>query len=717
MISIQNLILNFVGTQDKPHAIQAKIAESHAVQCGFDTPGIVCSMFALLLNNKQPSMTEVERSLIGNISRCNGYRAVLEGFKAFTTCSTNEREKFEPTLPNLHHEILEPITFNGKGVTWYSVPSMAWLKTLQIKHPDALVVYGIPDNKDLAGASTVLDVSRVEHLKKDSRGHYEISANVTITEFIQKLKEITSQSNSCVLLEAVCALETTKTAQYRNVVALGDALKECRELQVLLIALGTGLLIHAAPHCKIMKLIGSDKIIPIREAFGNFQNFFIKSLNIPAFSKEENLLFYRVADRKANCYNTRVGAFRMTMEKNKVISAKACLGSNVHGLKELESFGGYLKGVSCNDLNIIKEKIGKLSVDKVYKGIMNTFCHDLSMNANNTHDEMKSFYENRAVARKQMTSTQFRDCVVGDFKDSIAPLGKPVPSTQALCCATGQALFAMDIPILGNELYLALVTSTIAYGKIKSIDATEAMKQKGVEKFICAKDVPEGGNSVKVTHYNDEMIFAEEMVEFEGHVIGAIIAKDEKTARRAAKMVKVQYEEMTPIVSLEDAIAKDSVMTAPVNEVCLDFSKGDLKAALDSSEKIITGHAQTPRQEHFYEEINNVLVVPGEDDELDVYAPAPAIFLTQSIMAGVLRIPLHKINVYCKRVGCSYGGRFTRTVLFTSLVGLAAKIMKRPIRSQLTRAEDIRIMGQRGEFIGKYTAGVRDGKLTGAKFE
>ena len=211
--TLQILILNFVGTQDKPHAIQAKIAESHAVQCGFDTPGIVCSMFALLLNNKQPSMTEVERSLIGNISRCNGYRAVLEGFKAFTTCSTNEREKFEPTLPNLHHEILEPITFNGKGVTWYSVPSMAWLKTLQIKHPDALVVYGIPDNKDLVGASTVLDVSRVEHLKKDSRGHYEISANVTITEFIQKLKEITSQSNSCVLLEAVCALETTKTAK------------------------------------------------------------------------------------------------------------------------------------------------------------------------------------------------------------------------------------------------------------------------------------------------------------------------------------------------------------------------------------------------------------------------------------------------------------------------------------------------------------------------
>ena len=673
-------------------------------------------MFALLLNNSQPTMDEIERSLVGNISRCNGYRAVLEAFKAFTTCATNESNKFEPTLPKLQADILEPLVFNGMDVTWYVVPSMAWLKTLQIKHQDAMIVYGIPCLDDLKGTKTVLDVSRVGHSKKEGRGHYEVSANLTITEFIAKLKEITSVSNSCVLMEAIYALETTKTSQYRNARALGDAIKDCFELQVLLLSLGTTISILAAPHCKIMKFLGGDKAVPFKEALSNFHNFSVKSLNIPAFCKEENLLFYRIADRKANGHNVRCGAFLFSMEKKKLNSANASFGSKVRGVKEIEGFGGHLKGVACDDLNLLKEKVGKLSVDKLYKGIMDTFLLEVSMNANNTHNEMTSFFENRAVKKKQISSTQFKDCVVGDLKDCSAPFGRPVPSLQALSCATGQAAFTGDIPFQSHELALALVLSTIAYGKIKDIDASEALEMKGVERFICAKDVPEGCNSIKLMHFKDEHLFAEDMVEYEGDVIGAILAKDEKTARRAAALVKVQYEEMVPVVSLQDAIAKNTIMEAP--EVCLDFAKGDINTALENSEKVISGSISTPRQEHFYEETNNILVVPtGEDDEFDIYLPTPSQFLVQTICAAVLMLPCHKLNVYTKRIGCSYGGKFARTVPFAAIVAFASKLVKKPIRAQLTRDEDIKLTGQRGEFIGKYTAGVRDGKLMGAKFE
>ena len=69
------------------------------------------------------------------------------------------------------------------------------------------------------------------------------------------------------------------------------------------------------------------------------------------------------------------------------------------------------------------------------------------------------------------------------------------------------------------------------------------------------------------------------------------------------------------------------------------------------------------------------------------------------------------------RVGCSYGGRFTRFSPWLALVAFVAQALDRPVRCRLRREEDIRISGQRGEFIGNYSVGVKEGKIMGAKFE
>uniref|UniRef100_T1GQG1 2Fe-2S ferredoxin-type domain-containing protein n=1 Tax=Megaselia scalaris TaxID=36166 RepID=T1GQG1_MEGSC len=82
------------STRSKLHPVQERIAKSHGSQCGFCTPGIVMSMYALLRSLPQPSMKDMEVAFQGNLCRCTGYRPIIEGYKTFTkefACGMGEK--------------------------------------------------------------------------------------------------------------------------------------------------------------------------------------------------------------------------------------------------------------------------------------------------------------------------------------------------------------------------------------------------------------------------------------------------------------------------------------------------------------------------------------------------------------------------------------------------------------------------------------------------
>ena len=700
------------GSTNAPHRLQTVLAECHAVQCGMDSPGIVVSMMGLLVNNPHPTMTEIERNLVGNISRCNGYRAVLEAYKEFATAPNKEREAFEAKLPQLPEAPKDPITFLGKDITWHLVPSMFWLKTLQAKHADAGLIYGVPFLHELQGFKIVLDVSRAEHLQKKVKSHHEFSANLTITEFVEQLHEILSVSNYCVIQECINVLNNTKTMQYRNTRALGDAIKDCLELQVLFMCLHTKLSINASPHCKIMKFVGTEKTITVEEALDHLEKFSVKSIHVPVFTKDQQLMFVKVSDRKANGTNSKCASFLVTVENSHFTGIQACTGSQATKVEMLDNVEEHLKGVNCCNLDLMKAKVQAMALVKPFNGLINSFVHEVKKNAQKSQKELIEYYKSRGLSRIPMKSTQYDECVCGDLdKDTVKPLGRPIPSIQALMCATGEAIFTDDIPGDFNELSMAFVQSTIAHGKLKSLDASEALAMKGVKRFFCAKDVPEEKNK-----WADEKMFVDDLIEYEGDIIGVIVAIDEKTARKAAALVKVEYEELEAVATLEDAIKKGKVLNIPEGTVATSFKKGDVEVAFAQSERVITGHIKTPRQEHFYEECGVVKVVPtGENDELDIYGLC--CILHQQAISQFLSLPLNKIHTYYKRGGCNFGGKGPRYIPFFNIACFIAHKMKKSIRCRLNRDEDIRISGQRGEFIGHYSIGVKEGKIMGAKYE
>ena len=108
---------------------------------------------------------------------------------------------------------------------------------------------------------------------------------------------------------------------------------------------------------------------------------------------------------------------------------------------------------------------------------------------------------------------------------------------------TGAAIYADDLDFGPNLLYAEIVESTKAHAIIKKVDTSEAEKVPGVVKVFTGKDFP-----FKFGLYmKDRYVFAQDKVRFVGEQIAAVLARDPKTAKKAARLVKVEYEELPAI--------------------------------------------------------------------------------------------------------------------------------------------------------------------------
>lgn len=70
-----------IGSMDKPHPIQEELIKAGAIQCGYCTPGIVLSAYALLKSNPNPSIDEIKNGIESHLCRCTGYVKIIEGIK------------------------------------------------------------------------------------------------------------------------------------------------------------------------------------------------------------------------------------------------------------------------------------------------------------------------------------------------------------------------------------------------------------------------------------------------------------------------------------------------------------------------------------------------------------------------------------------------------------------------------------------------------------
>uniref|UniRef100_A0A3P8SP05 Xanthine dehydrogenase n=1 Tax=Amphiprion percula TaxID=161767 RepID=A0A3P8SP05_AMPPE len=257
-------------------------------------------------------------------------------------------------------------------------------------------------------------------------------------------------------------------------------------------------------------------------------------------------------------------------------------------------------------------------------------------------------------------------------------VGRPIMHLSAMKQATGEAVYCDDVPLYENELYLALITSTKAHARILSVDASAAENSPGVVCCLFAADVPGGSLGFRW-----------------------VTCPSSLHAQRAAKAVRIEYEELPPVITIQEAIAAQSFYQ-PIRTI----RKGDLEVGFKQADHILEGEIHIGGQEHFYLETNVTLAVPkGEDGEMELFVSTQSASKTQALVAKALGVPANRVVVRVKRMGGGFGGKESRTTLLSTVVAVAAN---RPVRCMLDRDEDMLVTGGRHPFYGKYKVGFLD---------
>ena len=280
-------------------------------------------------------------------------------------------------------------------------------------------------------------------------------------------------------------------------------------------------------------------------------------------------------------------------------------------------------------------------------------------------------------------------------------VGRAIPHEAAKEHVTGRAIYTDDMaPRLANVLHAWPVCAELAHARVVSIDTAAAEAMPGVACVLTAADLPEGGTGNVGAARLDEPMFPDEVL-FHGQALAWVLADSEPEARRAALAVKVELEALDPILTIEDAIAKESFHTEELAIERVAEGHADLSAALGAG-RSLEGEVHVGGQEHFYLESQAALVYVDEGGQVMVHASTQHPTETQHIVARVLGVADHAVTCQSLRMGGAFGGKEVQANLWACVAAIGAVKTGRPVRLRLDRQRDMTLTGKRHPFLGRY---------------
>ena len=275
---------------------------------------------------------------------------------------------------------------------------------------------------------------------------------------------------------------------------------------------------------------------------------------------------------------------------------------------------------------------------------------------------------------------------------------------------SGFAEYTDDISEPLNTLYGAIGWSKKAHAKIKKIDLEKVKKSEGVVSVVTYLDIP-GRNDVGPV-FDGDPIFPKKKVEYFGQPLFAVAATSMELARKAVLKAKVYYQELKPVITINDALKKNKLLFEPKI-----IKKGNAAQKIIKSKNKIKGNFTTGSQEHFYLEGQVALVIPKEDNNFLVYSSTQHPSETQQILAKMLNQKSNSIDVLVRRIGGGFGGKETNFIT-SAICCLLSHKTKNPIKLRLDRDDDIIITGKRHDFFSDYEVGFDDdGRINGLKIK
>ena len=273
---------------------------------------------------------------------------------------------------------------------------------------------------------------------------------------------------------------------------------------------------------------------------------------------------------------------------------------------------------------------------------------------------------------------------------------------------SGRAVYIDDIPAPPGTQETALILSPHAHAKIVSIDTSEAASMPGVSVVVAAADIP-GKNDIGPI-FGDEPALAQRIAEYAGQPVAAVAADTYDQALVAAKKVAIEYEELPPVLSIEEAWEKEQFIYKPPKIVY-----GDAEGAIAKASHVIDGDVFCGGQDHFYLETHIALAVPGEDRDMTVYSSTQHPTEVQHGVSHVLGVAQNDITIEVRRMGGGFGGKESQPTIIAAIAALLADRTRKPVKLRLRRDDDMIATGKRHDFLFKYRIGFDDdGRIEGA---
>jgi xanthine dehydrogenase large subunit len=276
-------------------------------------------------------------------------------------------------------------------------------------------------------------------------------------------------------------------------------------------------------------------------------------------------------------------------------------------------------------------------------------------------------------------------------------VGKSITHESAHLHVSGKANYVDDIPEVEGTLYAGLGLAEIAHGKIINMDLSAVWQAEGVVSVLTGTELLHNNCGPVVA---DEPIIATDMVSFFGQVIFVVVAKTYQQAQQASRLAKVTYEALEPILTIEQAIARQSWILPPVQ-----ITAGDANAKLAVAPYRLQGMAQVGGQEHFYLEGQICYAYPKEEDMLQVLCSTQHPTEMQLLISEAVGYGMHQVSVEVRRMGGGFGGKESQSAQWACITAILSVKLKRPVKLRLDRDTDMIVTGKRHGFAYQWDVG------------
>jgi xanthine dehydrogenase YagR molybdenum-binding subunit len=297
-------------------------------------------------------------------------------------------------------------------------------------------------------------------------------------------------------------------------------------------------------------------------------------------------------------------------------------------------------------------------------------------------------------------------------------VGQPIARVDGRLKVAGGARYTADIQLAGIA-HAAIVYSTIANGRTLSIDTAAAEKAPGVLVVLTHKNMPRM-NPMPWSHLRPQgqtyLPLQDDRIHYAGQPIALVVADTLDQATYAGTVINAEYETHSPAV-FDLRTAKEDALEPPQRMWPLSSLVGDADKAIRDAAVNIERTYTMPDRHHNPMEPHATLAVWDDPGTLTLYDSTQMVVGTRKLASLVLGVPEEKINVVCEFLGGGFGGK-SWSWPHTLLAALAAKVVNRPVRVQLTRAQMYSMVGHQAATVQSIALGAdRDGRLSGIRHD